>query len=129
MCKNNSFTNIVEFGPGKGDLAISLIKATKNIGTNIKWSGIEINEKLCNTIKDRFKKEGLEENLKEIVSLIDNIIFDKKVIFIFSMERIREYDLYRLGFLYFNDIRVKHIICIWSDVMLGDRRFLHTEMT
>lgn len=84
LCKEKSYSHVFEFGPGKGDLAVKLVKASKKIGNNIIWSGVEINEELCNIIKARFKEEGLEKNLKEIARSLNDIAFDQKSIFIFS---------------------------------------------
>lgn len=84
LCKSKGYNYIVEFGPGGGDLAIETVKKAKKLDLNLLWSGIEINSNLVKKIKERFKKEKLERNLKEIVGSQKEIKLNKKCIFVFS---------------------------------------------
>jgi len=89
-CIDNNIFNIIDFGPGNGDLGIYALKYGNRIKKEFSWNGIEINENLRTTIEKKFKKEKLISQLRHLTSRLDDLPIDRKsaVIFSFSLDNL-----------------------------------------
>jgi hypothetical protein len=81
---DNKIFNIIDFGPGNGDLGIYALKYGKSIKTKLIWSGIEINKGLRITIEKKFKKEKLTSQLQYLTSTPDGLPINQKSTMVFS---------------------------------------------
>jgi len=84
LCKEEGISHVLEFGPGRGDLAIEILKESQKINFDVTWSGVELNKDLQEEIKRRFVQEGFKNKLNEIVSDISQLKTRKKSIVVFS---------------------------------------------
>jgi SAM-dependent MidA family methyltransferase len=89
-CIAKGISNIIDFGPGNGDLGISTLTYGNGIKKKFSWNGIEINEKLRITIKKKFEKTKLSPQLLCLTSKLDDLPIDRKsaVIFSFSLDNL-----------------------------------------
>ena len=83
-CVNNNISNIIDFGPGNGNLGIHALKYGNKIKKTFTWSGIEINKDLRKVIKEGFQKEKLIFQLKYLVSSLDKLPVNQKSATVFS---------------------------------------------
>lgn len=84
LCKKNDISSVIEFGPGAGDLALEIFKASKNTKQKINWSGVELNPELIKSIKFNFKQNGLTSNLDQLVDDLEKLKYRKKALIVFS---------------------------------------------
>lgn len=84
LCMTNKLEEIIEFGPGEGQLALqTLLEHNKHQTKNIVWTGVEIDTKLQSIIRKKFKINSVEKQLKKLVSSVNGIDFSKKALIIF----------------------------------------------
>jgi len=84
LCKKNNISDVVELGPGTGDVAIELQKIARKQNLKIYWSGVEKNEELCDIIRKRFEKNNFTQYLKKITTDLSKISLSRKSIFLLS---------------------------------------------
>jgi len=84
LCKKKNIHLLVEFGPGDGVVGVKTILEGKKINHKIFWSGVEIGEELRQKAKKLFRKKGIEKNLLQLVSRIDELNIQEKCLFVFS---------------------------------------------
>lgn len=89
-CINNNISNVIDFGPGNGDLDIYALKYGKKLNKIFTWNGIEINKDLRTIIEERFRREKLTPQLRKIVSAIDELSINQKsaVVFSYSLDNL-----------------------------------------
>lgn len=83
LCKQKGYKKIVEFGPGEGLLAIETVKAANQLGIDLIWSGIEVNNNLQKAIREHFRKEQLQNHLDMLADSIHDVSFGKKCLALF----------------------------------------------
>lgn len=84
LLKQERCENIVEFGPGSGDLGVGAVKESIKIGNKITWCAVEKNKAFIDKIKKRFLKEKLIGNFNGVFNSIDDLEFKKKTAVVFS---------------------------------------------
>ena len=82
LCKQLELENIVEFGAGDGSLGVKFLKHAKKYKLNVKWTGIEINERLQQLIRTRMQKAFQPEKWS-VVTNISDYTFTKPSLIIF----------------------------------------------
>jgi len=85
-CLDNKISNIIDFGPGNGDLGIYTLK----YGKSLTWNGIEINKDLRTVIRNNFQKENLTSQLKFLTPTLEEMKIDQKstIVFSFSLDNL-----------------------------------------
>lgn len=84
LCVSSGYEEIIEVGCGDGELAVNTIKAARQADIKLTWSGVELNQDLHQTIRNRFAKEKLTPSLRTIQTSLKNISSRKKSLFLFS---------------------------------------------
>lgn len=84
LCQQNKISQIIEFGPGNGNLARETLRESQKNNFNVKWCGVELNQDLGRELKINLEKHGFGSNIMELVPTLDKLKTSKKSIVVFS---------------------------------------------
>lgn len=84
LLEKYGLSKVIEFGPGRGDLAVETLQVLKDHGKNVMWDFVEIDPISRSEIDFKMDKSGLKDNKGQIVSAIENFSGKSKALAVFA---------------------------------------------